>query len=270
MVYWPGMNKDIEDYISTCSVCKTYQTDQQKEPMISREISSRPWEKVGCDLFYFDDKYYLVCLDYYSDYFEVDRILGKKGKEVISRIETRFARHGIPDQLTSDNGPPFSWREFQEFALTYEFEHLTSSLRYPQSNGKVANAVKMAQNIMKKARLAETDPNLSLLDYRNTPTEGLESSPAQRLFGQRTKTLVPTSSRLLVPESVHGVPHKLRESKAKQAYYYDRTAKELDRLKPGDVARVKLRPDSREWTKAAIDKEVDISSYQVRTEDGRV
>ena len=33
--------------------------------------------------------------------------------------------------------------------------------------------------------------------------------------------------------------------------------------------RVKLRPDSREWTKAAIDKEVDNRLYQVRTEDGR-
>ena len=61
-----------------------------------------------------------------------------------------------------------------------------------------------------------------------------------------------------------------RERKAKQAYYYDRTAKELDRLKPADVVRVRLRPDSREWTKAAIDKEVDVRSYQVRTEDGRV
>ena len=34
--------------------------------------------------------------------------------------------------------------------------------------------------------------------------------------------------------------------------------------------RVKLRPDSREWTKAAVDKEVDIRPYQVRTEDGRI
>ena len=82
--------------------------------------------------------------------------------------------------------------------------------------------------------------------------------------------MVPTSSRLLVPEAVHGVPHKLKERKAKQAYYYDRVAKELDRLKPGDVVRVKLRPDSKEWTKAAIDKEVDTRSYQVRTEDGRI
>ena len=68
----------------------------------------------------------------------------------------------------------------------------------------------MAQNMMKKVRLAGTDPNLSLLDYRNTPTEGLGSSPAQLLFGRRTKTLVPTSSRLLVPEAVHVVPHKLK------------------------------------------------------------
>lgn len=42
------------------------------------------------------------------------------------------------------------------------------------------------------------------------------------------------------------------------------------RLKPGDVVRVKLRPDSKEWTKATVDKEVDIRSYQVSTEDGRI
>ena len=65
--------------------------------------------------------------------------------------------------------------------------------------------------------------------------------------------MLSTSSRLLVPETVHGVPHKLKERKAKQAYYYDRVAKELDKLKPRDDLRVKLRPDSREWTKAAID-----------------
>ena len=178
VVYWPVKNKDIEDFISTCSVCKTCQADQQKEPMISHEIQSRPWEIVGCDLFDFENKHYLVCVDYYSDYFEVEGILGKKGKEVISRIKSQFARHGIPDQLISDNGPPFSSREFQEFALAYKFEHLTSLPRYPQSNGKVENAVKMAQNMMKKARLAGTDPNLSLLDYRNTSSEGLRSSPA--------------------------------------------------------------------------------------------
>lgn len=33
---------------------------------------------------------------------------------------------------------------------------------------------------------------------------------------------------------------------------------------------MKLRPDARERTKAAVDTEVDVRSYQVRTEDGRI
>ena len=86
------------------------------------------------------------------------------------RKSFQFARHGIPGQFISDNGSPFSSREFQEFALAYESEHLTSSPQCPQSNGKVENAVKTAQKIMKKVRLAGADPNLSLLDYRKTPT----------------------------------------------------------------------------------------------------
>jgi len=60
---------------------------------------------------------YLVCVDYFSEYFEVDRIYDKKGKEVISKLRSQFARHGIPVQLFSDNGPPFNSKEFQEFFI---------------------------------------------------------------------------------------------------------------------------------------------------------
>ena len=87
----------------------------------------------------------MVCVDYYSDSFEVDRIYDKKSREVISKLRSQFARHGIPVQLFSDNWPPFNSKEFQEFALAYEFEHLTSSPRFPKSKGKVENANKMAQ-----------------------------------------------------------------------------------------------------------------------------
>ena len=105
-----------------------------------------------------------------------------------------MARHGIPDKIVSDNGPQFSSQEFKKFKDLYEFDHVTSSPTYPQSNGKV---VKTAQRIMLKESEAGIDPYLGFLDFHNTPTEGLGTSPAQRLFGQRTKTVLLTSLRLL-------------------------------------------------------------------------
>ena len=85
----------------------------------------------------------------------------------------------------SDSGQPFASDSFYEFARTYGFEHVTSSPLYAQPSGKEENAVKRAESLLEKATKSKRDPYLSLLDWRNTPTEGLNSSPAhdQWLFG---------------------------------------------------------------------------------------
>ena len=56
--------------------------------------------------------------------------------------------------------------------------------------------LKTAKNLLKKSKAAGTDFYLALLAGRNTPSEGLESSPAQRMLGRRTRTLIPTTSGL--------------------------------------------------------------------------
>ncbi|XP_048576993.1 uncharacterized protein LOC125559093 [Nematostella vectensis] len=68
----------------------------------------------------------------------------------------------------SDN-QPFASREFGDFAKAYDFEQVTSSPNYPQSNGKIENAVKTAKRLMKRAKESGSDPYLALLDWRNTP-----------------------------------------------------------------------------------------------------
>ena len=85
-------------------------------------------------------------------------------------------------------------------ASNYDMEHVTSSPHYPQSNGKVENAIKTAKSLLKKSKAARSDIYLALLEWRNTPSEGLQSSPAQRMFGRRTRTLIPTTSELLKPK----------------------------------------------------------------------
>ena len=111
-----------------------------------------------------------------------------------------------------------------------------------------------------------------LLAWRNTPSETLSTSPVQRLFSRRTKTLLPTSNQLLKPKIPGDVNQKMKLQKAKQSMHHNRGAKELEELRPGDVVRIqpqKTQFGKKEWTKARVEGKVDIRSYQVRTEDGR-
>ena len=197
-----------------------YGNKQRKETLKSHEVPERPWQNIACDFMDFQGHSYLVTVDVYSDFIEVDRLISKRASDIVRLLKIQMARHGIPDKVMSDNGPPFNSTEFKAFSELYEFEHVTSSPGYPQSNGKVESAVKILKSLMIKAQEDDRDPYLALLDWRNTPTEGIGSSPAQQLFGCRTKTLLPTSSRLLMPEPVRGVPSKLAERQQKQAVYY--------------------------------------------------
>ena len=72
-IYWPGMNADMKDYISRCERCRNFEISNQKETLMPHELPSRPWEKVGADLFSLDGRDYLITVDYLSNFWEVDR-----------------------------------------------------------------------------------------------------------------------------------------------------------------------------------------------------
>ena len=66
-VYWPGMNCELRQWISTCEPCRVFETSHGKETLMSHEVPRRPWwEKVhvAVDLFSLDQKDYLVAVDY--------------------------------------------------------------------------------------------------------------------------------------------------------------------------------------------------------------
>ena len=90
-------------------------------------------------------------------------------RTVIEKLSVQFARHGIPDIFMSDNGPQFINDTFKCFMKKWNIRHVTSSPRYPQSNGKVENAVETCKMLMKMAEKSRSDICLVLLDYRNTP-----------------------------------------------------------------------------------------------------
>ena len=69
---------------------------------------------------------------------------------VITVLKIIFVRHGIPEILRSDNGPQHSSEKFAQLASSYEFNHVTSSPRYAQSNEQVEHAMRMIKAMLKK------------------------------------------------------------------------------------------------------------------------
>ena len=178
-------------------------------------------------------------------------------------MRSHFARYGIPDIVVSDCGSQFLAKEFQQLANQWCFKHVKSSPYHHQSNGKAENAVKIMKQLFLKAKEDNRDPQLALLEWRNTPTEGFNSSPAQRFFGRRTRSLLPTTEKALKPKIVDGVPEIQIKKLEKQAKYYNRTSKSLKNLKPGEIIRMQPTPGEKVWRKGKVITEVSPRKYQV-------
>nr|XP_054766977.1 uncharacterized protein K02A2.6-like [Lytechinus pictus] len=200
-MYWPGMSSQLKDFVQNCETCQEYGKEQPKETLKPHDVP----ETLG------------------KGYWEVDYLEKTLATNVISKLKGQFARFDS-DQLVTDNGPQFTADEFKRFARKWQFEHTTSSPHYPQSNGKAESSVKVAKSLLKKAKTAGSDPYLSLLAFRNTPTPGMGSSPIQRIMNRRTRTVLPTTKRLLKPEIQKKVGEEMRAAKERQACYYNRGA----------------------------------------------
>ena len=273
-VFWPGLTADIKNYVLTCETCnRLRQTAQQKETLLQHERPDRPWAKVAADLFSIDKRNFLVTVDYWSNYFELDELRDTASKAVIRCLRRHFATHGIPDELVTDNGPQFTADEFKTFSTSWMFRHTTTSPYHPQSNGLAESTVKTAKKILRTAIANGEDAWLAILAHRNTPTQGMATSPAQRLLSRRTKTLLPVNTDLLLPDtsSRDQDKHDLQQRLDQQKVHYDRKAKDLDTLTPGDQVLVHpKRLGTRVWCEGVVlGKRDEPRSYDIELTSGQ-
>ena len=50
-MFWPGISKQIAEYIHLCAPCQTISNSQEKETVILMEVPCRPWKVLGMDFF---------------------------------------------------------------------------------------------------------------------------------------------------------------------------------------------------------------------------
>ena len=102
------------------------------------------------------------------------------------------------------------------------------SPRHPQSNGKAENSLRTVKRLFEKCKETSVSECQALLDFQNTPPEGIDTSPAQHLMSRRCRTLLPMSESLLRPSyPLQGDVRALAVRKWRQKNYYDWHVKPL-------------------------------------------
>ena len=134
VLFWPRMNKKLENFVYSCSACQESCNQQQKEPLISREVPSTVWTKVGTVSSLCIRRTTLLLQIILQIFFDLHLLPDKTSPTVISYTKSTFAKFGIPKRVMSDNGPEFASSEYKQFAKDWDFDHDTSSPGYPQSN----------------------------------------------------------------------------------------------------------------------------------------
>ena len=210
-VWWPCMSSQIADMIRACRKCQRNRPEHS-EPLMSLEFPERPWERIGTDLFHWHNSEYLIAVDYHSRFFEVAKLQRTDSESIIEQLKSFFARHSIPEVVMSDNGPQYAAETFRQFADKYGFIHVTSSPRYPQSNGEAERAVQTVKNLLRK----NEDPYLALLAYRNAPLAN-GYSPAQLLMGRQLRSTVPAHADTLKP-SIPDASHLRAKESIQRGY----------------------------------------------------
>lgn len=268
VVFWPGLSRDIDETTRQCESCAKFAASNQKEPLLSIPPPTLPWEHLGCDMMELDGIDYLVTSDYYSRWFEVDKMSSTTSAAIIEKLSIHFSREGVPQRIRTDNDPRFVSEEIKAFWKKMDIQQTLSSPIYPRANGHAEKAVDIAKRILKKAKDAKTNYHIGLLEYRNTPVDGFRS-PVQLLKGRQLRSILPCSVKHLLPKTVS--PAELRKvrilQQQRQSCYYDRSAVSLIPLKTGQAVWCQLE-EKGQWEKAVIKSIHDSRSYWITTDAG--
>lgn len=263
-LYWPLMDRNIEDMIMKCTKCQENAHKNQKEPLIPHAIPNRPFERLACDILEYNNKDYLAIADYYSKWIELKPLKGKTAKDVNLELTEVFSRNGIPNVIVADN-MPFGSYECKQFAKSLDFKFENSSPRYPKSNGLAERTVQICKNILKKANDMQ-EVYLALLEYRSTPTKDLSYSPSQLNQNRMLRTKIPIKTSQFEPKICTDVQNQLKSKQENYRKYYDRTAKARNDFCLNDKVYAWI---NNRWQSGRISEVWHTPrSYVVQTDDG--
>ncbi|CAK1600391.1 unnamed protein product [Parnassius mnemosyne] len=264
-VWWPNIDTDVE---SECRACETCAVESQAPPRTPPQpwpYHLQPWSRLHIDfLGPFNGKKILILIDSSTKWLEVFEMPKTNATAVIKVLRCTFARFGLPLELVSDQGPPFTSAEFKEFLTRNGIQQRFSPAYHPSSNGAAENAVNICKKAIKKAHRESIDVDAALqtflLTYRNSIHSSTGESPSMLL---QKRTL---RSRLDLLRSDRALINKVNQAQSKQVEY---TGGVQRSFAPGEPVWVREYGHKDRWVKGTIVHGEGSRRYSVDKGDSR-
>lgn len=249
--FWPGLDAAIQQLRLQCRRCNETAPSQPAEPLIITPPPEYPFQQVVSDFCNLEGHNFLIYADRYSGWVEVERLASNTFRNVQRTFLRWFATYGVPEEISSDGGPPFNSGDYKQFCVNWGVSRRLSSAHYPQSNGRAEAAVKSVKRILSgninpvSGSLDTSSATRALMAHRNTPAQDTGVSPSILLFGRPMRDHLPRSKRELRPE-------------------WDSIARSREQALANRVNRSPIVPTSsrRELTALAIGDNVQIQNQQ--------
>eukprot|EP00079_Xenopus_tropicalis_P035717 XP_017949488.1 PREDICTED: uncharacterized protein K02A2.6-like [Xenopus tropicalis] len=155
-LWWPGLDQDIEIFVSQCTACASVQNQPPTAPLHPWTWATSPWERIHIDYAEINQQTFLVVIDSYSKWLEVLPTKTSTSEKTITLLRNLFASYGLPKELVSDNGPQFTSQEFQYFLKQNGIRHKLTPPYHPASNGAAERAVQTFKKAWMKHSVADT------------------------------------------------------------------------------------------------------------------
>ena len=116
ILYWPGIDRDIEHIVCGCCQCQEELPSLPKEPMMSHAPAERCFQQVSADFASFAGYKLVIITNHFTGWpnvFQCSR--NATSYDVITCFHKMFCMAVVPDVIWSDRDPLFTSQEFTVF-----------------------------------------------------------------------------------------------------------------------------------------------------------
>jgi transposase InsO family protein len=196
-VWFPGIDKYVKRVIDICVDCQANSRENCPDSLQMSLLPPAPLHTLNMDFCspFPSGEYLFVVIDAYSRFPEVDTVSSTSASAIIPKFDRILATHGIPTVMCSDNGPPFTSHEVQQYMEENGIHHRRITPLWPQANSE---AERFMQPLNKAIRSAHAEGKQwtkhlykFLLNFRTTRHATTGFSPSELLFNRKVQNKLP-------------------------------------------------------------------------------